>query len=289
MLHAENCQIEQTGESAIAVKSKGKPFGDFVCESASFDDCLTTRILYFFRRIFMVGLCVSTETEPELEELKKYILRVSSQKSITLQQLVSRAKAANIQVSLDALTEILNGVSCNPTIETIRAIAVGLEEAIEDVFAAALNSQRDVQVSRQLSFTKRLWDKLDEDAERCQKTTEQRLAEILFEYYKLEKVATEKATGNINNGSFDFLIKPESDVQKLINPVEVSAKLKELGYEVSPQSVFFVLSKNNEEVAIETKKLIVSVAKMLYPDIVETIEIDSSMNSNRSDALSSIN
>ena len=85
-------------------------------------------------------------------------------------------------------------------------------------------------------------------------------------------MAANHTTESGNNKSFGFQIKPESETQKLINPIKVSEKLKELGHEITAQTVLMVLSKMNQDVDAETVRVTVSIARQMYPDIVEVTE-----------------
>jgi transcriptional regulator with XRE-family HTH domain len=220
----------------------------------------------------VIALVVLKVTEADVEDLRSYILRTSRQKNITLQQIIDRAGIAGIQVTFSTLENIVSGISDNPTIEILRGIASGLEEPISDVVAAAIHLRRDRPLNRQLALKQFIWDKLDEDAARCNRTPEEQLAEILENYFMPGSVAANKSSAPDRSRSFGFQIKPENDAQKLINPIKVSDKLKELGYEITAQTVLMVLSKMNQDVDIDTVRVTVSVAQQMYPDIVEVTE-----------------
>lgn len=212
---------------------------------------------------------MSKVPETEVEDLQSFILRVGRQKNLTLQQIVDRAQSVGIQIEREALEKVAGGTSDNPTIDLLRGIASGLEEPLTEVLAAAFQLRRETHLTRRVTLRQTLWDKLAEDAGRCHRNLEEQLAEILTGYYNLRSVAANHATETGKNGSLGFLIKPESDTQKLINPIKVSEKLKEMGYQITAQTVLMVLSKLNQDVDEETVRITVSIARQMYPDIIE--------------------
>lgn len=220
----------------------------------------------------MIALGVPIVTEADVEDLRSYILRTCRQKNITLQQMIDRAEFAGIPVKYSTLENIVSGATDNPTIEILRGIASGLEEPITDVVAAAFLLRRDQPLNRRVTMRQFIWDKLDEDAARCNRTPEEQLTEILETYFRPKVTPVNKSAANGGSRGFGFLIKPENDVQKLINPIKVSEKLKELGHEITAQTVLMVLSKMNQDVDTDTVRLTVSVAQQMYPDIIEVTE-----------------
>jgi hypothetical protein len=220
----------------------------------------------------VLGLGVSKVSETEVEDLQSYLLRIIDQKNITLQQIVDRAESVGIVIGLEMLEEIAIGDLDNPTIDTLTGIAYGLEEPIADVVAVAFQLRRENALTRRVTLRQMIWDKVDEDAGRCHRTVDEQLSEILTNYFNLKSVAANHTTESGNNKSFGFLIKPESETQKLINPIKVSEKLKELGHEITAQTVLMVLSKMNQDVDAETVRVTVSIARQMYPDIVEVTE-----------------
>jgi hypothetical protein len=215
---------------------------------------------------------VSKVPETEVEDLQSFVLRISRQKEISLQQMVDRAQAAGIQLEREVLEKIASGAYDNPTIETLRGIANGLEEPVSEVLAAAFQLERESLLTRRVTLRQVIWDKLHEDARRCQRTLEEQLSEILTGHYHLRSVAANRYTERDKSRGLGFLIRPESDTQKLINPIKVSEKLKELGYQITAQTVLMVLSKMSQDIDPETVTLTVSIAKQMYPDIVEISE-----------------
>jgi transcriptional regulator with XRE-family HTH domain len=220
----------------------------------------------------VVTLVVSKVPETDVEDLRSYFLRISCQKNITLQQIVDRAETVGIDIEPDTLEKLINGVLRNPTIDTLKGIAKGLEEPIADVLAAALQLEQEPPLPRQVTLRQILWDKVEENAKRYQRTVNEQLTEILTEYFHLRNEVANHYTENCDNSGFGFLIKPESDTQKLINPIKVSEKLKELGHEIPAQTVLMVLSKMNQDIDAEIVRVTVSIARQMYPDIVEVTE-----------------
>lgn len=214
---------------------------------------------------------VSKVPETEIEDLQSYFLRIRHQKNITLQQIVDRAASVGIHIERDTLEKINSGNLRNPTIDTLKGIANGLEEPIADVLASAFQLERESSLTRQVTLRQIIWDKVDEYAEYCHTTVDEQLSDILTEYFELKSTAASQTIEN-DNRSFGFLIKPEGDTQKLINPIKVSEKLKELGHQITAQTVLMILSKMNQGLDVDTIKVTVSTAQQMYPDIVEVSE-----------------
>ncbi len=220
----------------------------------------------------VIALGVPKVPEVDVKGLRSYILCTSQRKNLTLQQIADRAELAGIQIEQSTLESIVSGASDNPTVDILRGIASGLEVPISDVIAAAFHLRREKLLDRQVTLRQFIWDRLHEDAARYNRTPEEQLTEILTNYFKLRCVDLTLSSTTDKSKSFDFLIKHESDAQKLINPIKVSEKLMELGYEISAQTVLMVLSKVKLDIDTETSRVTVSVAQQMYPDIVEIIE-----------------
>jgi hypothetical protein len=220
----------------------------------------------------VVALGVSKVFETDVEDLPSYFLRISRQKNLTLQQIVDRAESVGMHLERDTLEKIISGAFDNLTVDTLKGIANGLEEPIADVLTAAFHLERENLLTRRVTLRQMIWDRLEEDASRCHRTVDEQLSEILTPYFNLKSAAANHATQTGNNKSFGFLIKPESDTQKLINPIKVSEKLKELGHDITAQTVLMVLSKLNQDIDADTVRVTVSVARQMYPDIVEVSE-----------------
>lgn len=219
----------------------------------------------------MVTLGVSKVPETDVEDLQSYFLRIRCQKNITLQQIVDRAETVGITIKQDTLEKLISGDLRNPTIETLKGIAKGLEEPIADVLASAFQLERENPLARRVTLRQTIWDKVDEYAEHCHKTVDEQLSEILTEYFNLKSVTANQVIEN-DYKNFGFLIKAETDTQKLINPIKVSEKLKELGHQISAQTVLMILAKMNQGIDVDTVKITVSTARQMYPDIVEVSE-----------------
>jgi transcriptional regulator with XRE-family HTH domain len=220
----------------------------------------------------VVALGVSKVPDLDVEDLQGYIIRICRQKNITLQQLLDRAESVGIHMEREMLDKLASGASDNPTIDTLRGIACGLNEPLTDVLAAAFQLRRENPLTRQITLRQTLWDKLSEDASHCHRTLEEQLSEVLTGFYNIRSVAANHSAETGKNSNRGFLIKPESDTQKLINPIKVSEKLKELGHQITAQTVLMVLSKVNQDIDAETVRVTVSIAKQMYPDIVEITE-----------------
>jgi transcriptional regulator with XRE-family HTH domain len=220
----------------------------------------------------VVALGVSKVPDLEVEDLQSYLIRIRRQKNITLQQIIDRAETVGIHMEREMLEKLASGASDNPTIDTLRGIASGLDVPLTDVLAAAFQLRWENPLTRQITLRQTIWDKLSEDAYHCQKTLEEHLSEILTDYYNMRSVAANHTAENGKNSNQGFVIKPESDTQKLINPIKVSEKLKEMGHQITAQTVLMVLSKINQDVDAETVRVTVSIAKQMYPDIVEITE-----------------
>jgi transcriptional regulator with XRE-family HTH domain len=232
--------------------------------------CFTKLNLKLIANVIALG--VPKVPEADVEDLRSYILRTSRRKHLTLQQIAERAELAGIQIEQSTLESIVSGASDNPTIELLRGLASGLEEPITDVVAAAFQLRRETPLARRVTLRQFIWDLLDEDAARCNRTPEEQLTEILTNYFKLRSLAVNPSSATGKSRRFGFLIKPESDVQKLINPIKVSEKLKESGYQINAQTVLMVLSKMNQEIDVETVRVTVSMAQQMYPEIIEVTE-----------------
>jgi transcriptional regulator with XRE-family HTH domain len=220
----------------------------------------------------VVALGVSKVPNFEFEDLPSYVIRIRRQKNITLQQMIDRAESVGIHMAGEMLEDLANGASDNPTIDTLRGIASGLDEPLTDVLAAAFQLRRENPLTRRITLRQTIWDKLSDDASHCHRTLEEQLTEILTGFYNMRSVAVNHSAEACNHHNRGFLIKPESDTQKLINPIKVSEKLKEIGHQITAQTVLMVLSKMNQNVDAETIRVTVSMAKQMYPDIVEITE-----------------
>jgi transcriptional regulator with XRE-family HTH domain len=211
----------------------------------------------------MLALIVSKREATENEDLSAYIIRICKEKNLTSQDIETNAERMGRKVARSHISRLISGGSGNPTIESIRAIADGLGEPIEDVIKAAFNIGKDQNIERKIRLRQEIWDNLDEDATRCQRTTEEQLAAILIKLYKL---------GNIELGEIERVNKKVAletwgkAMGKTVNPREVQKKLQADGVNVDLETVFTVLYEPSAESAgiDETlKKRILETAGLL--------------------------
>lgn len=78
------------------------------------------------------------------ESLQEYVVRIAREKGLTHLAIAARAKAKDKKLSSGYVSNIMNGYGPNPSVTILQALAVGLDEPEDDVFAAARGVVRTV-------------------------------------------------------------------------------------------------------------------------------------------------
>lgn len=80
----------------------------------------------------------------QAESLQEYVVRIAREKELTHLGIAARAKAKGKKLSSGYVSNIMNGYGPNPSVTILQALAVGLDEPEDDVFAAARGVVRTV-------------------------------------------------------------------------------------------------------------------------------------------------
>ena len=71
------------------------------------------------------------------ETLSQYIVRVTGEQGLSIREITERAQSAGVRLSNSAVFDMANGRLCNPSVQTVSALAVGLGVPVEEIAAAS--------------------------------------------------------------------------------------------------------------------------------------------------------
>jgi transcriptional regulator with XRE-family HTH domain len=134
----------------------------------------------------MVALAVHKNTTNE--DLAVYLLRILSEKGLSTQDVENRANRAGRKIARSYISRIIGRTAENLTIETLRALADGIDESIWDVLSASLNIGAAKRITKEVSLKQSLWAVLDEDARQSNRTIDAQIEAILVTRYGLGNV-----------------------------------------------------------------------------------------------------
>lgn len=102
-----------------------------------------------------------------------------AEKRWSTNDVAERAKRAGFDINRSYVTRVINRDYTNPTIETLRALAVGLDVSPSKVFAAALQIDSEIRRKREVTLPQYLWDALDASAEQNRRGSDSQLEELV--------------------------------------------------------------------------------------------------------------